>query len=721
MVGAMSLLVVLTGCASNRDDAASRDALGSDLPGVPNGVRTTAPSAPLPISTDLATASSEHMAGLEPVIVRGRGRTRARGRINLAQADPGRTIVLNFDNVEITEVAAVVLGELLDVNYSVDPAVKGKANIKSTKPVPVGAALGVLETILKQNDAALVIDNGLYRVVPAAQAPAYASALGSDGRSIPPGYSVRVVPLNYIAASEMAEILEPFTEDSGVLRIDQERNLIILAGMSRDLALWLETVETFDVDWFAGKSVGIFPLTEVSAEQIIVELRAIFDRTEDDETGVIEFLPIERLNAVMAISQNPALIDRVQEWLDRLDRGSPSGRRLFVYRMKNGKADELAPILQNMFASGDVLQVDGDYFAGSSGLAPGMAPSTVSTMAASGGSPSMTRGEQLATNTRLAGTNTRLAGQGRLARQQAQGIRIVANESMNSLLILATPAEYRGIEAALRQLDIQPLQVLVEATIAEVTITNDLRFGVQYFLEGTIFQEEFTATLSNTTTGALASTFPGFSFVTGAPVRGILDALEGITKVNVISSPNLMVKDNQTASLVVGDEIPVTVRQQQGTVDESNIINTIEFRDTGVIFEVTPHVGHDGTISMDITQEASSVAPSATPTLTPTISQRRITSSVVVGSGETIILGGLFSENVNKTRSGLPFLSRIPILGWLFGQTNNTTTRTELVVLISPRIMRNQVDGRQLTDEFRARLRQLDAFSARGREQIGIR
>ncbi len=707
-------VLILTGCASTRPDEAVAPVTGPATPGLRFETPPADPGS-LALATDLAIERDR--SALRPLIVSGDPRLTRRARPRLAGADDTRTITLNFENIAIREVAGVILGDLLGVNYAVDPDVDGQANLKSTEPVPVSAALGILETILKQNDAALVVDGDLYRVVPADQAPVLAPSpsLGSDSRPIPPGYSVRVVPLRFIAASEMAEILEPFAGDGGVLRIDETRNLLVLAGMSRDLALWLETVDTFDVDWFAGKSVGIFPISDTAAETVMEELQAIFGESGEEAGGVIEFLPIERLNAVMAISPAPALIDRVGAWVIRLDKGSPAGRQLHVYRMKHAKAADLAPMLQDIFAvpaAGAVRAAAAGTMARST-LAPGLTPTTVM----AGSSPASMANR---TRTMAAAPGGGSMGGAASGPAPAADIRIMANESMNALLILATTAEYRLVESALRKLDVPPLQVLVEATVAEVTITEDLRYGVQYFLEGTIFQEEFTATLSNAASGALASTFPGFSFVTGAPVRSVLDALEGVTRVNVISSPNLMVMDNQKAALVVGDEVPVAVQAQENALtDDDVIVNTIEFRNTGVIFEVTPRVNFGGTISLEISQEASTVAASATPTLTPTISQRKITSTVSVDSGETIILGGLFSENMNKSRSGLPFIARIPVIGWLFGSSRDMVTRTELVVLISPRVVRNLAESRQITAEMRERLRRLDAFSDRGRAQIG--
>ena len=261
------------------------------------------------------------------------------------------------------------------------------------------------------------------------------------------------------------------------------------------------------------------------------------------------------------------------------------------------------------------------------------------------------------------------------------------------------------VMAAIKKLDIVPLQVLIEATIAEVKLTDNLRFGLQwYFKSGDV-----EGVLSNTATKLIAPTLPGFSLIAaGTDAKVILDALEKETTINIVSSPHLMVLDNQTASLQVGDEVPVITRQQQSSISaDSNLVNTVEYRNTGVIMNVTPRVNSSGSIIMDVEQEVSNVVPSSEETLTPTISQRKFKSSLVVQSGDTVVLGGLIFDFTTKQRQGLPLLSSLPIIGPLFGTTDNEEQRTELVMLITPRLVQNRYEAKQVTDEVRRRLRAL--------------
>ena len=290
-------------------------------------------------------------------------------------------------------------------------------------------------------------------------------------------------------------------------------------------------------------------------------------------------------------------------------------------------------------------------------------------------------------------------------------MRIIADEKNNALVILATPREYRSVLAALRKLDIRPLQVLIEATIAEVKLNDELRYGLQWFFKSG--SSEFA--LSSGTSSAISSTFPGFSYLLGIPdVRVVLDALDSVTDFKVISSPQLMVLDNETATLQVGDQVPVVTRASTGTTTDSTTINEVQFRDTGIILEVTPRVNAGGLVQLDISQEASEVVETKIGgSDNPTIQQRKIKSTIAVQSGQTVALGGLIKDKRTNTSAGVPFLSRIPILGALFGSKADIGERTELLIMITPRVIRNQRDARVVTDELRKRVRALTPLDER--------
>jgi general secretion pathway protein D len=609
----------------------------------------------------------------------------------------GDGLVLNFENADLREVVRIILGDFLKIGYIYDPKVQGTVSLQTTGPLDPQAVLETLETLLRMNGAALVRTAGGYRVLPVADAQQgqLVPQLGDSNNPLPPGYSVIIAQLQHISALQMEKVLEPFVPAKTILRVDIDRNLLVLAGTSFEINNLLDTINMFDVDWLEGMSIGLFPLDQVTPETVAEELSTIFgNEAEGPLAGVVRFEPIKRLNALLAITSNSAYLKKIESWIGRLDRGSNQGQDLYVYYLQNGKASEIAQVLTEIFVDRG-KQSDGEQFGR---LAPGRTPVEL----ASQETGDTARAQPVSAQR---GATGQLRTSGGLSISAVSDVRIIADEVNNALLILASPQDQRMVVAAIRKLDVVPLQVLIEATIAEVKLTNTLRFGLQWFFKS----GDFAATLSNATAGGVASTFPGFSFVfSNSDAKVVLDALERETSVNIISSPHLMVLDNQTAELQVGDEVPVITQQQQSSISvDASLVNTVEYRDTGVIMRVTPRVHTSGTIIMDVEQEVSNVVPSQEETLTPTISQRKFKSSLVVQSGDTVVLGGLIFDFTTKQRQGLPLLSRLPGIGALFGSTENDGERTELVMLISPRVVRNRLEAKQVTDEVRLRLQGL--------------
>ena len=621
-------------------------------------------------------------------------------------------IVLNFENAALRDVVKTILGETLDVNYVIDPRVSGTVTMQTSRPIRVENLLETLETILRMNGAALVREADYFRIVPADEAIGGSAVpqLGTSEVPLPSGRSVLIIPLQYVSALQMEQILEPFLPPNGILRVDIDRNLVVLAGNRRELRALHDTVRTFDVDWLAGMSVGMYPISFVDAETIAAELEQAMRTGEKGPlAGLLQFIPIKRLNALLVVTPQRDYLDYVETWIKRLDKASTSEQNLYVYHLRYGKAADVARILTQIFTDGAAPERRTR-----SDLAPGRQPVQLRTRETAG-----TRSQQQAQaqpQSRQTPAPREPERPAAVSREGAAavsvvdaggGIRIIADEVNNALIILARPQEYNIIESAVRRIDIVPLQVLIEATIVEVTLNDALNLGLQWFFKS----GNFAATLSRLATGAVTAQFPGFGLVYQTPnSRAILDALESVTTIKVVSSPHLLVQDNQEAELQVGDEVPIATQQQQSpTTSTAPLVNTIQFRDTGVILRVVPRVTAGGSVTMEIEQEVSSV--SNVETLTPTISQRRMRSTVSIQSGDTIVLGGLISENNQRTRAGLPGLSQIPILGLLFGQDSVKSDRTELLVLITPSVVRNSEDARTVTEEITRKLNVLKTFN----------
>jgi len=645
----------------------------------------------------------------EPEISPGSGRViGALPRPGKPSPGPGE-VMLNFEDTDIQEVVKVVLADLLEANYIMEPGVSGAVSIQSSRPLARDELLPVLESLLDINGAALTYDEktGLYRVAP--RTNAVRSAFPPSVRTIltnkRPGFSTEIAPLSFIAVEEMKQILTSFVGEDSIIYADERRNLLVLAGTPQLLDQINDTIALFDVDWMAGMSTGLFPLKYAEAETIISELESILIGESGPEgKALIRFTPIERLNAVLVITPQPVYLERAKDWISTLDRGSGGeGRRLFVYRVKNGLATDLANVLSNMF---------GDQAAGgrsgtpSARVAPGLQQARTA-------STDTGTGQGTGAGSRVTGGG---AGSGSTS-FDAGSIRIIADEINNALVIMATSLEYQMIEQALRELDVMPLQVLIEASIIEIRLTDELSYGLEWAFEnggidiGSANGQTGAALLDLGDPG-LASLTPGFSYAlldsTGA-VQAVLNTLASRSQVNVLSSPTVMVLGNQTATINVGDQVPIASRQSVSNIDPAApTVNEIEYRDTGVILTVTPRVNPGGLITMEIQQEVSDVAVTTSSGIdAPTIQQRNIESTVAIQSGNTIILGGLIRDNASDSDSGFPGLHEIPVIGTLFGNTSRNNTRTELIVLITPRAVTNTRQAIEVTDEFQTRLKGL--------------
>jgi general secretion pathway protein D len=576
-------------------------------------------------------------------------------------AEGERTVSLNLVDVTIAEAAAAILGELLEENYVLDPGVTGTVNIRSTQPISRTTAIEVFELALKQNNAALVQRGDAFAIVPLS---GDLSIGASVGREVPIGYSLRVIPLQNIGAQEMATILQPFA-GNGIVGIDTQRNIVVLAGTSADQRAWQETIDSFDVAWLANRSVGIFPIRGRSAQSIVNGLDRLVETDESFEPLVV-FEVIPENNSILAVAKTPNALKDVAVWIKRLTDEGQNDAQIYSYDMKYARASDVAPTLASILG----ISVD------TTGSADSVADDAL---------------EDELMEASFDGASADI-----------NATRIVASETTNTLLIHATQPEYERVLGMLHRLDVPPRQVLVEATIIEVSLNDELRYGVQYFLEdgGT----QIGLTQSNIGTG-IRPEVPGFTAVFGGATPDvIISALEDVTNVTVVSSPNLMILNNESARLVVGDQVPISVRTAQDTTDVDVFVSTVEFRDTGVIFEVTPRINSSGSVTLNINQEVSTVGETDASTGNPIISQRTVNSSVAVDSGETIALGGLFETRNTRGSAGIPGVAKNPIFGGLFGRKSSTKGQTELLVLITPRIVNNTMDARRVTRSLRERV-----------------
>jgi general secretion pathway protein D len=641
-----------------------------------------------------------------------------------AGAVQGRQVTLDLQDADIAAAAKAVLGDIFRVSYSVDPRVQGRISIRTARPIPAQQAFALFEEALLQNGAALIDNNGVYAVIPtseAANATTFSIRNAAGGNS-GPGFGLRAVPLKHIAAKEMAEIIAPIAKDA-VVRIDAERNTLVLQGTGAQFNSIMETIRTFDVDWLSKKSVGVFRINSMTADQMQKSLAQILQNESMDAT-MARFVVLDSNNTILVVAKTPQILASMRHWIQQLDHASSSALRLFTYEMRYARAGEAAQLVGGALgiqavASGKDGTAQARPQSGQSartntpGQRQGMSGGTSPFQGMGSGAPgsqALDPARALLEQARRGDASGTTAGAGEFGTTA----RIVADETSNKLLVYSTSDQFERIKDVMRTIDIPQKQVLVEATIIEVSLNDDLRYGVQYYLDKVVNGTKIKGSLTPGSGGTLGPQTPGGSITVGLNTQAIVDALSGVTKVNIISSPNLMVMNNQSARLVVGDQVPITTQTRSDPLVNTNVqVSSVEFRDTGIIFDVTPRINAAGTVTLDILQEVSAVKQNSSQTLTPTISQRRVTSTVVVTNNETIVIGGLFSSDVQRRRSGLPVLSSIPAVGGLFGTTMNGEVKTELLVLISPKIVNGASDARRLTGELKNRISELRLIETR--------
>jgi general secretion pathway protein D len=619
---------------------------------------------------------------------------------------------LNFEAMDLQEVVKAILGDLLKQNYIIDPKVTGLVTLQTSHPLRREELLPTLENLLRLNAAVLIEEGGSYKILPQEQAVGghLSATIGKNPSAR--GYAVHIVPLRYISAREMHKIIEPYTPADAPAMVDEQRNLLILTGTQAELKNLIALVDMFDVDWLRGMSVGLFRLRKAQAKTLITELESIFGGKDGPLGGWVRFVPIERMNAILAVSGKAEHLQTTRNWIEHLDKAeeTQSVPRLFVYRVKNGKAKDLAAVLAGIFGA--------ETPSGGTGVpAPELAPGEISatvgrndTVQPGGDTQALVGGTEAANPDPSNGQLTVVAN---------EQVRIIADQRNNSLVIMAKPQDYQMIEETLKSLDVVPLQVLIEASVVEITLTDTLQYGVEWFMNHTVAGGGKGAMTSGGALGGggavnLANAIPGTPSFTYAvlnannKIQVLLEALSRESKVDVLSSPSLMVLDNQTATIKVVDQVPIITQSRQSTqATDAPIVSNVEYKDAGVILEVTPQVNLGGRITLDLQQDVTDVGEVESNTGNRRFLQRNIKSTVTVQSGETIVLGGLIKKNSSLSKSGVPFVKDIPLLGNLFSTTAKDSERKELIVLLTPKAVRSENEAHDVTDEYRQRLQEL--------------
>ncbi len=726
--------------------------------------------------------SDEEEGSTEPRVMRGTDKL-----LNIDPSAPvtgGAPVSFRFEEAPVAEVVRTVMGDILKIDYVMHPPLQGTVTLTTPKPIDPDKAVFLLEAALQANGLAMVRDaRGTYQV----GKPEVLRSLVGNVRlagapgSMAPGYGVIVVPLQYIGATEMSNILKPIIPAEALIKVDTVRNVLIMQGTRTQSEGWMEMVKTFDVDLLKGMSVGIYPLKHASIEEVSAALQmvnggggqaaqgqgaagsagisgsgasAAAQRRPGQATGAaasgsgnnqlsgnaaaaaalltslgdsnplfgaLRVLPIPRLNALMVITPRASYLDEAERWIRRLDVPGYGGSEpeLYVYRVQNGNAKYLAQVLNGIF--GGQQGAGGNM---TSGVAPGL-NGVNNNNRLGGGFNSF--GSTSAFSSGFGNNNANRFGNTGTAQQQAGtptitataigDIRVVADEFNNTILVWSTGSQFRKIEASLKRLDVAPIQVLIEASIIEVTLNDELRYGVEWLFRNSGFGGGgrdysgvgnlggLSADNAGNNNGAVAGSFT-YSLFSGGNIAARLSAVAGTGQVKMLSSPSVMVMDNHPASISVGEQIPVKV---SSTITSTSFLSdNYQLKDTGVILNVTPSVNSGNMVSLQIDQSVIDDAGLDTASQQTKFSNRQLTSKLAVRSGESIVMGGLIRDRNEDTNSGVPLLKDIPVIGKAFSSTLRKTTRTELLLVMTPRVVRTDVDVREVSEELRDRLRGLN-------------
>lgn len=669
------------------------------------------------------------------------GRHSSSGLVPAGQGEGG-DITLNFAGTDVRAAVDQILGDLMGVNYTIDPGVQGTVTLRVTHPIRRDQLLPVLKDILAGSGATVVQDNGLYRVVPLAGG----RSGGGPGGGAEQGQIA--IALKYTSAENLAKVLKPFEQNGGHIAASTGSNVIIVSGDPASRQALADLVRSFDTDILSGMSYALLPSISGNAQELSHALQTALDAGKNGAlSGQLQIVPMSRIDSVLVVAHTERQIADIQRLYRLVEaRRYKTARVWNVYYLQNERANDVAYVLQQAFTPshvtarpttqnasvgqmGNAMSQNGMSGGSSSGVGSSMGDSSQQQglgglssgssngssgqgdgMSGSGGSQSSQQQDDgISNNPLLGGLGNQGSGE-----SSRETVKIIPDLQNNSILVYGTPEETGDVIAMLHKIDIIPLQVRIDATVAEVTLNDNLKYGTQFFFKsggvnGILSSATQSLGTSTLTSSQLSSSFPGFvlggSSQGGAPF--VINLLQGITKVQVLSSPELMVMDNQSASLMVGDLVPYLTGSTTGVLtSNSTITNSINYQPTGVILQITPHVSNGDLVTLDVSQQVSQVSSSTTTTgsgsiNSPTFSERQVKSRVEIADGQTVGLAGMITDNRQTGNQGMPWVKDIPLLGALAGDQTNSRSRTELLVLITPHVIHSQTDAAKLTEDMR--------------------
>lgn len=632
------------------------------------------PSGGEPLSGRSREARAPQAAGFE-LLTHPSARPEAASERRLPVTSDSTRVSLNFVNADIRQVVTDVMSNIMAMPAIIDSDVAGKMTLRTSGEVPASDVPRLLDEALAKQGYGLSAEEGGVRVMRLAD-------LAGRARN-----DFEVIPVRYVSPADVINVIRPNVEESVHLAPAREERGIAIGGPPAAVRSARELISVIDTDTMLHKSFALYTLSQASPAAVERELGFLFNHNAKDETHV-RFASLERLNGILVVADDPAALQLARHTIAKLDKKSEAAANIYVRPLKYRRAAEVAQVLAQLLGAEPHAATPPSHGAGEFEKSDDGVPKP-SSLVLNQPSPSDEASHPAALTTQATGDVPTLN------LGLSAPVKIQADRSQNALVILAAAQDAKVIDAAIRRLDIKPRQVLIQAIVAEVRLSDRLEYGVDYLLS--------SRALGAVPKGGLSYVFPG----TG--VNAVLHALNAVADVKVVSAPRILTLDNQPATIQVGDQVPVLSRSSQSTASESApIISSVELRDTGVILAVTPRIGAGGSLTLDTFQEVSTANKNTlTQVQSPVISVRRLQSRVVTQNGDTIAIGGLMQDSTDRAASGVPALMDIPLLGPLFRNTQRTADRTELLVLLNPRVLESEAEALALTDELRAKFESL--------------
>ncbi len=606
--------------------------------------------------------------------------------------------LLKFDNADIFEVLQAIMGDMLHLNYIVDPSVQGKVTINTQGAVSQADVFNLLESILSLNGLSIIRDGKLYKVIKDGNAPRDTMAFDAAGEGSP---LIHIIRVKYVQPSALINVLKNFIGQQAGIVNDPTNKYLVVADRASNVAKILELLKVLDVNYLQEVKIKVVQVSKGDATELAKEMETLFKASgmfnvPGTEPNKVFFMPIKRMNAILIAATNDAVAETAEKWLHTLDDVPTDGvgSNIHVHSIENTTALHVANIIRQIYGGSPIAATT----APSKTIVQGSVPSSGAMGAAAG----------------LSGS-----------------VQIIPDEATNNIIIKANPQDYLQIKKIIQRIDLVPRQVLIQVMVAEVALNDSTKYGVEWWLQkeklsinGTSYSPQAglksglltpSAGLGNDKT---ASGLTYMVFGGNSSVVAMFQALGSTTDLNILSAPHVMASDGKEAKIEVGKDVPVvsnTIATPAANATPGaggfNTSNTISYRTVGILLSVKPHVNASGLVNLILTQEVSAMtAETVDGVKSPVFSKRKVETEITLEEGKTLLIAGLIENKGNLQNTGIPGLKDIPLFGSLFGVKDNKLEKTELMVTITPYVVRNRDEGDRITAGFTENLSELKKF-----------